>query len=465
MSFELPQIALPDLDRPDVEAIAFDLSNRETASLIYIGLLLAALLIWKDGRRHVVALIKAFFQPALSAIWVLMSAYAASCVLALAAFDAWEWDNLKTTLLWWVSVGFASMWEAQKLTEERGAFRRLLRDTFNITVVIVFLAEVKSFPLWGEMILLPVLTVLGLMLAIAQTKRENAVLIAPLQTIMALIGIVILWNGISGILDDPSAFFTWNTVREFSAPIFLSLMFIPFIYALAIWIAHESIFTRAIILGQDSPNTGYARRKALFAFGGDIEATKRFSRELRVRPLSSRSAIDHAIYTIKRLNEREKAPPPVAASEGWSPYDALTWLNAKGIYTSDWHACAFDNEWTAAAYSVAISDRPMADRLSYYVTGTELAATRLRLALDAVRSNDPTESDQAFYECARVLLARVFGEEHADRLAARVKSKDQHEFKQDDLRVCVEWRGIGDNASFGHQRNLEIIHPAHTGDN
>ena len=463
MPFGIQQIELPELEMLDLDAVGFALANREIASLIYIGLLLAALLIWTQGRHHAGELVKAFFHPILSAIWALMTVYTVVCVLVLSALDAWEWVNLKTTLLWWISVGFASMWRSQKLSEERGAFRRLLRDTFNITVVIVFLAEVKSFPLWGELILLPVLTVLGFMLAVAQTRRENAILIGPLQTVMTLLGLVILWNGVSGIFDNPTAFFGWTTVREFSAPILLSLMFVPFIYGLAIWITHESIFTRTKILGQDSPNTGYARRKALFAFGGDIEATKRFSRELRAHALSSRTEIEEAIQTIKHLKKREAAPPPVAASEGWSPYDAMKWLTTKGIHTNDWHSSAFDDEWTAASYSVAINDRPFADRLSYYVTGNELAATRLRLALDASRPNDPHQSGEVFYDRAHELFARVFGDD-ADNLILRIRERGQHEFEHNGFRVIVDWHGIGDNASFGHQRNLKIIHPAHVGE-
>ena len=463
MTFEMLGISLPELDAIDLDAVGFELTNREIASLIYIGMLLIALLVWKQGRHHIGDLIKAFFHPILSVIWILMTVFTVACVFVLSAINAWEWENLKTTLIWWISVGFASMWQSQKVAEERGAFNRLLRDTINITVVILFLAEVKSFPLWAELILLPVLTILAVMLAIAQTQRESAILVGPLQSILTLIGLFVLWNGLSGILEAPAEFFTWDTVREFSAPIFLSLMFVPFIYGLAVWIAHESIFTRAKFLGQDSPNTGYARWMALLAFGVDIGSTKRFSRELRANALSSRAEIKEAIQTIRRLKKREAAPPTIAASEGWSPYEAMTWLNTVGIYTDDWHGSAYDNEWTAAAYSVAISDRPLPDFLSYYVTGIELAATRLRLSLDASRPNDPAASDEAFYDRAHKLVGRVFGEANSDRLVKRIRSRDQDDFHEDGFRVIVDWNGVGENACFGYQRNLKIIHPAHCG--
>lgn len=442
----------------------FDLNNREIASLILIGAAIGALLAWKDGRKHLKPVLTSFFAPKLSQLWGVMTAYTVASVALLSALNVWEWENLKTTLLWWASVGFASIWESQKLAEERDAFRRLVRDAVNITAVIVFIAEVKTFPLLGELAFLMTLIMLSLMLAVAQLKRDTAILVGPLSTILTILGLVVLWQGASGVLEEPDEFFAWNTLREFASPIVLSLLFIPFLYGVAVWITHDGIFTRARALGADAPNTAYARRKALLAFGMDVKATKRFARDLRAGAISERAEIDAVIRNIKRLKKREKDPPAVASSEGWSPYDAMGWLHAHGVHTDDWHASAFDDEWIASAYSVPVGERPLPDRISYYLVGTEVAATCLRLALDASPPNDAAESDAAFFGMARTLVARVSGEDRADALLERVFSTPRLNFVENDHRVSLEWRAIGENAAFGHQRNLRIVHPAHKGD-
>lgn len=62
----------------------FDLSNREIATLIYLSLLLASVLLWKEVRPLAFNVVRAFFMPQLALLWLLMSFYVAVCVLLLA---------------------------------------------------------------------------------------------------------------------------------------------------------------------------------------------------------------------------------------------------------------------------------------------------------------------------------------------------------------------------------------------
>ena len=106
----------------------FDLSNREIATLIYLSLLLASVLLWKEVRPLAFNVVRAFFMPQLALLWLLMSFYVAVCVLLLAEVNLWEWPNLKSTLLWWVTIGFTSVFEAQQLKDKPHALRKLVRD-------------------------------------------------------------------------------------------------------------------------------------------------------------------------------------------------------------------------------------------------------------------------------------------------------------------------------------------------
>ncbi len=103
----------------------FDLSNREIATLIYLSLLLASVLLWKEVRPLAFNVVRAFFMPQLALLWLLMSFYVAVCVLLLAEVNLWEWPNLKSTLLWWVTIGFTSVFEAQQLRTSRTRYASL----------------------------------------------------------------------------------------------------------------------------------------------------------------------------------------------------------------------------------------------------------------------------------------------------------------------------------------------------
>ena len=117
----------------------FDLSNREIATLIYLSLLLASVLLWKEVRPLAFNVVRAFFMPQLALLWLLMSFYVAVCVLLLAEVNLWEWPNLKSTLLWWVTIGFTSVFEAQQLKDKPHALRKLVRDAFTLSAIIFFL--------------------------------------------------------------------------------------------------------------------------------------------------------------------------------------------------------------------------------------------------------------------------------------------------------------------------------------
>ncbi len=131
----------------------FDLNNREIAALIWLGVLITTLFLWKRGRSSAFGVVRAIFVWPLIRVFIAMTAYTVAMVVVFATLNLWEWTNFKTTLLWWMTVGFASIMDAQRLAEEPGAFRRLVRDTINITAAITFIAEFGSFPLIVELLL------------------------------------------------------------------------------------------------------------------------------------------------------------------------------------------------------------------------------------------------------------------------------------------------------------------------
>jgi len=457
MKFVATAIQKWTLPEIDPAAFGFDLNNREIASLIYIAALLLILILWKKGRDGLWAIIKAFFQPKLATIFLIMSLYVAACTAILDALQIWDWSNLKTTLLWWLTAGFAAVFKAQEATDKPGAFERLAKETLTWTAVITFIAEVHSLPLVAELILLPALAFVSMMLAMSQARREHAILIGPLTWVLSVAGLFLIAFSVRGIIQDPTDFFEWHQAREFFVPIALSLMFIPFIFALATLMAYETTFTSLRFRVDDRRLLNYARWRAFGAFGFDTNGVKRLTRDIHVRSVVDRDGIDRAVAEIKRLKKLERDPPAIPAEDGWSPYEAVKFLAAHGITTNDYHR-SFDDKWFAEAPSVKISDRAMSDRISYYMTGDERGVTRLRLALDASYQNDTVEADEAFYERARTLLERAVGGDQADALQVRMRTQDRQAFVANRKRITVEWSKWGIEKRGGYNRNLVIVH-------
>lgn len=443
------------------ETYGFDLNNRELAALIFIGLAIVGLLTWKQTRGSALNVVRAFFAPKLVAAFAIMTAYTACTVAILASLHLWEWSNLKTTLVWWVTVGFAVLFQAEKTQSDRNHLHALLRETFALSGVIILISEAGSFSLVIEIFLFSAILFLGLLGTVAMRKPETTEVGNAVNWVIALLVLVMIVGGVRSIIDEPTEFFSWDTLREFGVPIALQLSHLPLIYLMAIYMAHESAFTTMKIWSQNPRMVGLTPRTALLNFGLDLDGTQRLIRHVRMHDVVDREGLKAAVHEIKEAKRREKNPPVVPAAEGWSPYEAGRFLEAHGIVTNDYHR-SFD-DWFAEAPSIKLSDRPLPDRMSFYITGNARAATRMRLVLDASFGNDTDAADAAFYAMSRTLMERVFGEARADELEVRLRSGD-HAFDLDGKYVSIERSQWGVERQGGYNRNLVILHEAHPRD-
>lgn len=349
-------------------SFGFDLSNREIATLIYLGLLLAAVLLWKKARPLALDVVRAFFVPKLTQVWLLMSLYVAACVWLLAWLNLWEWPNLKSTLLWWLTVGFTSVFEAQRLKDKPHMLRKLVRDAFTLSAVVLFIAELVSFPLWVELLMLPSLVFLTLLIAVGEHQTDKPGVpraLKLLRGLQMLAGLTILSFSYWLVASSVTEFWSLNTLREFGLPLLLWLMFVPFIFLLAVYMTYEEAFIHLRTRPKQTSIVRYARWRALFAFGWNIDGVKRLARDIRGRDIAEKQSIKEAIREIKRLLKIEKNPPAVTRTEGWSPHAARLFLEEYGLVTDDYHRTQW--EWFAHIPSVKLNDKVLADRISYYL--------------------------------------------------------------------------------------------------
>lgn len=446
-------------------SFGFDLSNREIAALVYLSLLLAVVLLWKKGRPLAFDVVRAFLMPKLALLWLLMSLYVAACVWLLALLNLWDWPNLKSTLLWWLTVGFTSVFEAQQLKDKPHALRKLVRGAFTLSAVVLFIAELVSFPLWVELLMLPSLVFLTLFIAVGEHQTDKPGIPRVLKLLRGLqmvTGLTILGFSYWLVAASITEFWSVTTFREFGLPLLLWLMFIPFIFLLAVFMTYEEAFIYLQIRPKQAPIARYARWRALFAFGWNFDGVKRLARDIRGRDIADKQSIKEAIREIKRLCKIEKNPPNVTRAEGWSPHAARLFLEEYGLVTDDYHRTQW--EWFAHTPSVRTNDKVLADRISYYLTGNERAVTRLRLALDGSNQNDTGESQQAFDERALTLLAKAFDADRATTIYVRAQTSEPESLVVDDVRVSLDRSDWGDARLGGYVRNLTIQHPEHQGD-
>ncbi|WP_313500980.1 hypothetical protein [Stutzerimonas nitrititolerans] len=439
-------------------SFGFDLNNREISTLIYLGLVLACVLLWKEGRPLVTNLARAFFAPRLALIWLLMSLYVVACVWVLARLSLWEWFNLKSTLLWWLTVGFTSVFDAQRLDGKPNVLRKMLYDTFTLSAVIIFIAELVSFPLWVELLMLPALVFLTALIAVGEHQVGNPgmpLLLKLLRGLQIFAGLIILSASYWLVVTNVEKIWSLNILREFGLPFLLWLMFIPFVFLLSIYMVYEEVFVQMKIRPVQASIYQYARWRALFSFGWNVEEVRRLSRDMRECNVTDKRGVKEAIQEIKRLREIEKNPPTVAFTEGWSPYESRLFLEDYGLVTDDYHRTQWG--WCAGISSVKLNDRVLADRISYYLSGSEYAVTQLRITLLGSMQNDANEAQFAFDKRALSILTKIFDAERASATYACVQTSVSGVVVIDGIVVSLERSIWGDNYDW----NLIIRHPKH----
>lgn len=150
-----------------------DLNSRELALLTWIAIAIVLILLSKKTRPPALNMLRALFHRKIVAVLGFAIIYTSLIVWMLAQSGAWDWANLKTTILWLTGTAFVAMADVKKL--ERGPITlfAIAKDSFTMSAAVLFLASMETLPFWAELVMLPILTLLGLMAVVAERDPSH----------------------------------------------------------------------------------------------------------------------------------------------------------------------------------------------------------------------------------------------------------------------------------------------------
>lgn len=393
-----------------------ELNSREIAILIWLAIFVGGVVATSaDCRLSFVNFLRALFHPkvlltiAIAILWILAS------VWLLKTIGVWKPGNFKTTLIWTLTFAIVTLFDVHRVSEDSTFFYRTARDAISGTALVAFIADLNTFPLIVWLFLTPCLffiTACHVMAKSKYSKVENKLL-----WLLSLIGASYIGNGAYQAISDFNNFASLSNFQEFFTPPLLSLLFLPYLYFLNVCFTYETKFVLLHLFISDQALRNYAMRKALLEFSFNLELLRRWSREIdRIRP-SSRSAIEQSFHDVKVRMAREKKPPPVATSDGWSPYTAKKFLMGMGLAVGEYHPS--DDDWFASSPLIELDDSILANKLAYYIEGDELSAKRLKLILNINNLDESTAAEDYFWRVASVLVRAATGDIHYDLLTRR----------------------------------------------
>ncbi len=221
----------------DIQAI---FNNREIALLLWIAVIVLAVLISKL-RKSLVPIIKILASKMFLIIFFLIGAYLFGIILLLKNFEIWQTSNLKDVMFWLFSVGLILVFKINE-AKSNAYFKGIFLSAIKWTIVLEFIVNLYSFSLFTEIIILPILVFLAMTQAVAEMDDKHKVVSKFLLNVIAISGLSIFFYSLYKTIVNFDDVLTFQNLVSFLLPSTITILFIPFVYFLALYNTYESYF-------------------------------------------------------------------------------------------------------------------------------------------------------------------------------------------------------------------------------
>lgn len=241
------------------------LTPRELASLIWLGVAVVAVVVMAIRDRSLAInignVVRLAVKPPISFMILGFYAYMAAWVWVAASLGLWNKSLLLELVLWGVISGLAVLFSATD-ADNPGYFRKAVRTTFGITVLLEVTFGMVSFPLWAELIIQPVLTILVLLEVVAKVGPDHHQAASCLGTLLALVGFLFFGGTVYLIWRDRDTIDWAEQGLTLAMLIWLPLVALPFVYVLA-WGMNYGALVRLVKWRQDDRPVRFRTRAAI----------------------------------------------------------------------------------------------------------------------------------------------------------------------------------------------------------
>jgi hypothetical protein len=305
-------------------------SDRELASGFWLAVFIVWALTRPTVRKSIKGVIRSFLHLKIVAPVGVLAAYLALVVLCLRPLGFWSTDLLKDTAYWYFGVGLASFFRLVK--PGRGLLRSLVRDSVGIAVVLEFVVNLASFPLFLEALAVPLIALFAVMNVPAGHRPIDQRVVRLIGWVPALYGLAVLLYSISWGVRRPESVLSSDALLGFVLPFILTLAYLPFAYSLTLWARYEITLVRLRFFTKDDRLYKEARRRILMTFNLKLSALQRWADQRPSLMVKSRS-------DIERLLKPEPRPQP-RGSAAILRTRLVPWTNPEGrelqMVLTDW---------------------------------------------------------------------------------------------------------------------------------
>lgn len=275
------------------------LSNREIATIIWLFILFVWVLSNRSVRKTFLSLLKAFFVRQILVSIILMILYISSLVALSYQIGLWNTTQIKNTIIWSLGVAFLMFFNANNVNEDENYFRNAVLDNLKLIILLEFIINLYVFNLMVELVQLPIMTLLVIMLALAESDAKYQQVKTLLNPILAIIGIGFFLFAVYRINNDFNKFLTLDNLRDFLLPPVFSVLFLPFIYLMTLYARYENLFIWLRFFIRDPDVLIYAKKRIVMAFWFNLKSLNEWSRKITEIPIKNKNDVLDSLRPFK----------------------------------------------------------------------------------------------------------------------------------------------------------------------
>lgn len=215
-------------------------SNRELALLFWLTFIVFYVLLSKS-RELVIPIFKILLGKTFLIIYSLIGVYLSGIILLLKNLEVWQTTNLKDVFFWLFSVGLVLIFKIND-AKSNAYFKGISLSAIKWTIVLEFIVNLYCFSLFKEIIILPIFVFLAMTQVVAEMDEKHKVVAKFLQNVVAMAGLAIFSYSLYKTIENFDDVLTFQNLVSFLLPTTITVLFIPFIYFLALYSTYESYF-------------------------------------------------------------------------------------------------------------------------------------------------------------------------------------------------------------------------------
>jgi hypothetical protein len=370
------------------------LNSREIA--IALWMLAISIYIFSSSKMAEVrtafkGVLSAFFARQIISVLCLMVAYMALVIYWLSELNLWNAEQLKNTVFWCASVGFMSLFKLEQIKKDKSFFKQSVIDNLKLLAILQFVVGVYTFPLWVEVFIVPVLALIGGILAIAETDKKHHKVKVLIEYCLSFFGVALIVYTLYMLTTNFGEFGKKRTAYDFFVPPLLTLCYLPFVFFMLVYSTYEQAFIRLKFSIKDRFLRYAAKLYAFILFNVRVSLLERWSYQVARENIATHTDLVGTFKHIFKVRSSERNPKEVPKEQGWSPYQAKDFLVTEGINTGFYNRL-FEEEWSASSPMKEFGEGIIPDNIAYYVEGSEELANVLKLKINV---NDAARSQQA----------------------------------------------------------------------